>query len=181
MKHIHHIIPKHMGGTDEPENLIELSIEEHAAAHLELYEKYGSRHDLWAYNYLSGNTKEAMLINCSAGGKIQGKINSETGHIQRIQKLSDCSAAGKKGGARTIELKKGAFGNPDERKVVASLGGKIQGKINSETGHLKRISALSTKTKGKIWITNGIQNKMILPNEVLPEGFYKGKVQKKNI
>lgn len=31
MKHKHHIIPKHMGGT----------IEEHAEAHRQLYEKYG--------------------------------------------------------------------------------------------------------------------------------------------
>ena len=26
MKHKHHIIPKHAGGTDDPDNLIELSI-----------------------------------------------------------------------------------------------------------------------------------------------------------
>jgi hypothetical protein len=28
MKHIHHIIPKHIGGTDEPSNLIELTVKE---------------------------------------------------------------------------------------------------------------------------------------------------------
>ena len=33
MKHKHHIIPRHMGGTDDPSNLIELTIEEHAEAH----------------------------------------------------------------------------------------------------------------------------------------------------
>ena len=27
MKHKHHIVPKHMGGSDNPENLIELTIE----------------------------------------------------------------------------------------------------------------------------------------------------------
>ena len=31
--HIHHIIPKHLGGTDDPSNLIKLTIEEHAEAH----------------------------------------------------------------------------------------------------------------------------------------------------
>jgi hypothetical protein len=30
-KHIHHVIPLHMGGTDEPSNLIELTIAEHRA------------------------------------------------------------------------------------------------------------------------------------------------------
>lgn len=61
--HIHHIIPKHMGGTDEPSNLVRLSIEEHAQAHLELYEKYGRPQDLWAYKGLTGQmTKEQMRI-----------------------------------------------------------------------------------------------------------------------
>jgi hypothetical protein len=31
--HKHHIIPKHAGGTNDPSNLIELTIEEHAAGY----------------------------------------------------------------------------------------------------------------------------------------------------
>lgn len=53
-KHIHHIIPKHMGGTDDPSNLVELTIEEHAEAHRKLYEQYGSEYDLIAWRMLSG-------------------------------------------------------------------------------------------------------------------------------
>jgi hypothetical protein len=30
LKHIHHIVPKHMGGTDDPSNLVELTVAEHA-------------------------------------------------------------------------------------------------------------------------------------------------------
>ena len=41
MKHKHHIIPKHEGGTDNPENIVYLSVSEHAEAHKELYEKNG--------------------------------------------------------------------------------------------------------------------------------------------
>jgi len=40
MKHKHHIIPRHMGGTNEPANIIELDIPSHAEAHRILYEKY---------------------------------------------------------------------------------------------------------------------------------------------
>jgi hypothetical protein len=47
MKHKHHIIPRHAGGTDDPSNLVELSIEEHAEAHRVLYEKY----DRWQDKY----------------------------------------------------------------------------------------------------------------------------------
>ena len=34
--HLHHIIPKHLGGSDEKDNLIKLSIEDHIDAHLKL-------------------------------------------------------------------------------------------------------------------------------------------------
>jgi hypothetical protein len=54
MKHKHHIIPKHAGGTDDKSNLIELTIEEHANAHRILYEQYGKREDYYAWKGLSG-------------------------------------------------------------------------------------------------------------------------------
>jgi len=53
MKHLHHIIPKHVGGTDHPSNLIELSIEEHAEAHRKLYDQYGRKQDKLAWMGLS--------------------------------------------------------------------------------------------------------------------------------
>ena len=62
MKHIHHIIPKHMGGTDDPSNLIELSVEEHAAAHWKLYEEHGNELDKIAYEALSGMIGQEEVI-----------------------------------------------------------------------------------------------------------------------
>jgi len=43
-----------MGGTDDPNNLIELSVEEHAEAHRVLYEKYGKWQDKVAWQGLAG-------------------------------------------------------------------------------------------------------------------------------
>jgi hypothetical protein len=54
MKHTHHIIPKHMGGTDDPSNLVELTIEEHAEAHRVLYETHGRWQDKVAWQGLLG-------------------------------------------------------------------------------------------------------------------------------
>lgn len=54
MKHKHHIIPKHMGGTDDPTNLIELTVEEHAEAHKHLYEQHGKWQDFIAWQSLLG-------------------------------------------------------------------------------------------------------------------------------
>ena len=53
-KHKHHIIPKHAGGSNDPNNFVYLTIEEHAEAHRKLYEEYGRWEDYYAYMGLSG-------------------------------------------------------------------------------------------------------------------------------
>jgi hypothetical protein len=62
MKHKHHIIPKHMGGSSDPENIIELSIEEHAEAHRLLYEEHGRPQDYAAWKGLSGMMNKQEII-----------------------------------------------------------------------------------------------------------------------
>lgn len=52
--HKHHIIPKHMGGSDDPSNLIKLTVEEHAEAHRKLYEEHGRWQDHVAWKGLAG-------------------------------------------------------------------------------------------------------------------------------
>jgi aldehyde:ferredoxin oxidoreductase len=62
MKHKHHIIPRHMGGTDDPLNLIELTVEEHAEAHRKLYEEHGHIEDYCAWKGLSGQMGKEEII-----------------------------------------------------------------------------------------------------------------------
>ena len=62
-----------MGGTDNPSNLIELTIEEHAEAHRLLYETYGRWQDRVAWLSLSGIMLEEeriyeILKNSNPGG-----------------------------------------------------------------------------------------------------------------
>lgn len=71
--HKHHIIPRHLGGTDDPSNLIELTIEEHAEAHRLLYEQYGRWQDRVAWLSLLGIMTEQdriyeILKNSNPGG-----------------------------------------------------------------------------------------------------------------
>ena len=119
----------------------------------------------------------------SKNGKRQGKINAENGHMQTIQKLSNPSEAGKKGGAATIASGKGAFGDPVQRLESCSKGGSVQGKINAKSGHLKKIAQMTLEENkrnlGMIWVTNGTLNKMLSKTEIIPEGFRRGKTQKK--
>ena len=87
MKHIHHIIPKHMGGTDDPSNLIELSIEEHALAHLKLYEQYGHWQDKVAYEGLSGRIGQEELLRLKQGLANKGRKRTPE-QIERIKEAA---------------------------------------------------------------------------------------------
>jgi len=79
MKHKHHIIPKHMGGTNDISNLIELSVEEHATAHRILYENYGKWQDYIAWQGLSGRmNKEEIIREKIKLGNIGKKLSNET-------------------------------------------------------------------------------------------------------
>ena len=60
--HKHHIIPKHAGGTDDPSNIVVLTVEEHAQAHLELYSKYGRQEDKLAWLGLSQMISKQNII-----------------------------------------------------------------------------------------------------------------------
>jgi hypothetical protein len=79
--HKHHIIPKHMGGTDEPSNLVLLTVEDHAEAHRKLFEQYGKKQDELAWKGLLGLIdKEDMSRELASlnGKKWLGKKHSES-------------------------------------------------------------------------------------------------------
>jgi hypothetical protein len=80
--HKHHIIPRHIGGTNSPENLIELTIEEHAEAHRILFEQYGRLEDELAWKGLSGQIgKDEILWHLA---RAQKGINKPEGHGDKI-------------------------------------------------------------------------------------------------
>ena len=54
MKHWHHIVPKHVGGSDDSSNLVLLTVEEHAEEHRKLWETHGRWQDKIAWKTLSG-------------------------------------------------------------------------------------------------------------------------------
>jgi len=56
--HSHHIVPRHMGGTDDKSNLVKLTVEEHAEAHRKLYEEHNKLEDKLAWKMLEG---QAMM------------------------------------------------------------------------------------------------------------------------
>ena len=86
--HKHHIIPKHAGGTDDPSNLIYLTVEDHAEAHRSLFEHHGRWQDKLAWLALSGHVgkEEINRIKSSEGAKLQWQDEEHRKKISRKMK-----------------------------------------------------------------------------------------------
>ena len=117
--HTHHIIPKHMGGTDDPSNLVELPIEEHAEAHRKLYEKYGKWEDKLAYE---------SLLKLKPRHEITKEIQRQTGLMSRGRKLSEQArkniSEGMKGHIKSEVTKQKTADTLSKRWLVISPTGK---------------------------------------------------------
>ena len=125
---LHHIKPKRLGGTDELDNLVLLTREEHSEAHLRLYERFNDSRDLCAYYMLSGKFKTTREANAAAGGKIGGQLTFEEGlgfHGAAKELRSKWAAMGGRAAQKTQrENGIGAFYNKKLKEKICSLGGK---------------------------------------------------------
>ncbi len=101
--HRHHIIPRHAGGTDDPSNIVLLTIEEHAEAHRLLYEQYGRWQDRVAWQGLA-----KMIDQEEAIRQVQRNANlGKKGRKHSAEARAKMSAAlkGKKKGPLSEETK----------------------------------------------------------------------------
>lgn len=166
MKHKHHIIPKHMGGSDEPSNLIELTIEEHAEVHRVLFEKYGKIQDKMAW---------LGLLKLASDKEIYAEFASQPKSEEHKKKISEahkgkkkpwvCGGKGNLGKPKTKEhcenISKGKKGKP----VSALLGNKNasgnKGKPKSDE-HIKAVRDALNTTEVKDKIAKAWANKPIV-------------------
>jgi len=133
--HIHHILPKRLGGTDVITNLVCVTAEEHALTHMELYEKYGDVGDLCASNLLGRQlSPEQSFKMASEGGKIGGRMQYE--NKLGIHGMSE--EAKEKGRKASIESCK--------RNQTGFFDPKLQSELGKRGG---------PKNKGFIWLTDG--------------------------
>ena len=178
--HMHHIIPKHAGGTDVRENLVKLTIEEHALAHKKLWEDNQNPYDYLAWKALLGLMNKEQIM--KEIYRLNGKRNRLNGHMSRVgksitpeERTKRCKASAEV----NRKNKTNAFFDPVHKKRISSLGGKTQGKINAQNGHLKRIAQLPRNRNPKFWVTNGIDNIMLDVGIDIPDGYRNGKTQRK--
>ena len=126
MNHIHHIVPKHMGGSNDKSNLITLTIEEHAMAHKALYEEHGKKGDYVAWKSLlkQMDEPERQMELSSVGGKNNmGKPKSEE-HKAKI-----------------AEAIRGKMASPEERERISkSMKGNSNSKNHSSSEYKSKQS-----------------------------------------
>jgi len=151
MKHKHHIIPRHAGGTDDPENIIELTLEEHAEAHRKLYEKHGRWQDKCAYLALSGQIgKEEIIYEVQVNALKEHRESADWSAI--ALKAWKTRRKNKKTKTWNKNLKKGNAGKYEKSfdKLSQSLKkARAEGKL-ANIGDIMRGKELSEEHKQKL-------------------------------
>lgn len=191
--HKHHIIPRHSGGSDDEENLISLSIEEHSIAHKILWEKYHKWQDYLAYMALSGQISGAEIAQQKRVLANTGKnVTSETREKLRL------ASSGRIPSEKTREKmsKNNCMKRPEHRirhseTMKNSMkgnkngtGGKASsGMVKINDGQIERFitkedSIPPNWQKGRLrrkWITNGIADNLILESDEVQQGWQLGR------
>jgi len=151
--HSHHIIAKHLGGTNEKSNLILLSVEDHCIAHLLLAELFPKDSLEYTNNLrsarilgkLSIKDKETMAIIAKAyegeGNPFYGRRHSE----ETKQMIRDSNSIRLKD--KTYE---DLYENPDVEKQKRAIGVTNAWKRMSEEERKMRSKKLSESKKGTL-------------------------------
>ena len=197
IKHKHHIIPKHMGGSDESSNLVELTVAEHAEAHRLLFEQYGHEEDLIAWRGLSGiiNHEEAVRLAQSLGGKkaralyenpwrlssslfdkdpdLQKRASMASKTPEAMQKRRDTfERMGHSRGEKNSQYGRIWISNPITKEFIRLERNEQipDGWVRGKTGHVPK----------KLWINNGIKEHYVLfenEQEYMVKGFSRGRLK----
>jgi general stress protein YciG len=131
--HKHHIIPRYLGGSNEPENLVEVTITGHAMFHFCNYQLWSNEEDKIAWRAISGQInmteakKEAQVLN----SKRTGQKCKENGIGVCGLTPEERSEAGRKGAQKCMELGLGIHAmTSEERGQAGRKGAQTQIKNN---------------------------------------------------
>lgn len=167
--HKHHIIPKHAGGTDDPSNIVLLTIEEHATAHENLWKEHGRWQDYCAWKSLTNqitNSERNYLLSVNRDTTYMQteeykKVISES--CKGRKPTSGCFKKGNKRSSISIDKqrktitgrKRGPYKSSNEsRKIKVNLYGKEYPSIDAarkDTGYsfytIKRLMQIQLLTQ----------------------------------
>jgi hypothetical protein len=187
MKHLHHILPKHAGGTDDPSNLIELTIDEHAKAHYILWNQYGRWQDKLAWKALSKmiGREEIIFSALSLGSK---KLWKNPEHREKISNFAKSQWKNSSYRLYHTERVKNLWKQQEWRDsaisrnrsfqpaaVEAALSSKSKQKRKETFKKIGHQQGSKNSMYGTMWITNGDHSYRIKKNDPVPQGYRKGR------
>ena len=148
----HHIIPKSLGGTDEPDNIVCLTPRQHYVAHWILWKIHGSRMTT-AFNFMNGLHRYGKRLNRRTTSKlkeeeIERQRNKEFS-IETRQKMRKAKLGRKLSPEHIEKVRQTRIGKPlsDDWKLNVS-------KAKSGKGNGREGAKLSEETKRKIIESN---------------------------
>ena len=116
-----------MGGSNDPSNIIYLSIKDHAIAHAELYLKYGKYEDYVAFKALKKQIgKDQIYIETSRIGGLNNKNKPKS--LEHRLRISKSNSKPRKSHTKETRLKisKAMQGNTNSNKHSSNKYKKIQ-------------------------------------------------------
>ena len=179
--HKHHIIPRYMGGTDAPDNLVEVTVEQHAMYHFCNYQLWNNEQDKIAWRALSSQISfaEAQYEAHRLGGIKANQIFNDRMKndpeffnyiIKRKKELWSDEEYRNKILPHLLENQKKA--------VTVALSEEVRKKRIKTFNKIGHQQGKKNSQYGKMWITDGTKegSYRISKGDPIPEGFRKGRV-----
>jgi len=181
LMHKHHIIPRYMGGTDDPTNLVEVAVTQHAMYHFCNYQLWKNIEDYVAYRGLSGQISEAEFLveKFSVFGKIgndklREKIKNDPEWAEEVKIKRQESWENNR--ERNVEK----IRTHQPKAVEAARTKEAREKQKNKFEEIGHQQGEKNSQYGKMWITDGTKegSYRINKGDSIPEGFRKGRVSK---
>jgi len=205
----HHILPKSLGGDDDPKNIVSLTPREHFICHtllakmykINTYEWYKTNHALLMMKcssakqnrYFNSRIYEFFRVNFSKVMK-KNALNRNNGkmwisniklQLNRKIKNTEIPPSGWERGrnlwkADEVKRRQALKQKENYRKKHPKRTKEELSKILSDSAKKRAKEHPLTVGKGKIWINDGVSiDKRILASDSIPMGWKKGRLYKK--
>lgn len=162
---VHHILPKCIGGTDVPSNLVKLTPEEHFIIHMLLVKVYPKENSLWYAakmmcnrnnkHYGSVKRKQALLASNHRKGKSYEEIYGyEKAKIEKEKKKKQLSENNPMKGRNHSEQSKELMKEAASKRIYTDelkfrIGSAMRGKTHTTETKEKMKDAISKRWHGK--------------------------------
>lgn len=169
-----------MGGTDTYENLVEVTITQHAMFHYCNYQLWGNEEDRIAWRMLSGqiSVDEAKLEAIKLGSK--NGVNALKEKFKDPEKLKEhkekCKKAFNNSPHKEDAIKRCKINQ--SKAVEASRTSEARKKQKQKLNQIKHQQGEKNSQYGTMWITDGTKegSYRIKKGDPIPEGFKPGRV-----